>query len=180
VNIAAFLDRDGVINRGAPEGKYITRWEKVHFLPAVAEAICLLNQNGYLVVVVTNQRCVAKGLITAEHLERLHRTMCNELALAGARIDQIYYCPHALQPPCRCRKPAPGMLIEAARKCEIALSQSWMIGDSESDMEAGRRAGCKTARVAQCDVLSAIGADVTAPSLYDAVRRILNLDKNWK
>jgi D-glycero-D-manno-heptose 1,7-bisphosphate phosphatase len=102
---AAFLDRDGVINRKAPEGQYVTRWEEMKFLPGACEAIRLLNNAGFLVVVVSNQRCVAKGLITTEELDSLHAQMRNEFAAAGATIDAIYYCPHEIQPPCSCRKP---------------------------------------------------------------------------
>jgi D-glycero-D-manno-heptose 1,7-bisphosphate phosphatase len=173
---AVFLDRDGVINRRAPEGDYIVRWEEMVFLPAVTEAIQLLNRAGFLVIVVTNQRCVAKGLITAEDLKTLHRKMCRELALSGARIDKVYYCPHDFEPHCSCRKPEPGMLLEAAREYEIALSESWMIGDSESDIEAGRRAGCKTARITREKPLSK-NSDVLASSLYRAVFQILAQDE---
>jgi D-glycero-D-manno-heptose 1,7-bisphosphate phosphatase len=178
VNKAIFLDRDGVINRGAPEGEYITRWKEMQILPAVPEAIRLLNQNGFLVVVVTNQRCVARGLVTTESLEALHRMMCEVLAAAGARIDDVYYCPHGLESACNCRKPEPGMLLEAAREYKIALPLSWMIGDSKSDMKAGRKAGCKTACVTKYYSLSAVSGDVIAPSLYDAVRKILNHDSS--
>ncbi len=112
---AAFLDRDGVINRKAPEGQYVTRWEEMEFLPGAGEAIRLLNDAGFFVVVVSNQRCVAKGLISTDELESIHARMRGEFQVAGARIDAIYYCPHDDQPPCGCRKPQPGMLLEAAR-----------------------------------------------------------------
>jgi D-glycero-D-manno-heptose 1,7-bisphosphate phosphatase len=171
---AAFLDRDGVLNRKAPEGQYVTRWEEMEFLPGAREAIRSLNQAGYFVVVVSNQRCVAKGLITASELEAMHARMGDEFAAAGARIDAIYYCPHDFEPPCSCRKPQPGMLLEAARTHELDLAASWMIGDSAHDMEAGRVAGCSTARVIQ-DAKSAGGADVVASSLLDAVHKILEV-----
>jgi D-glycero-D-manno-heptose 1,7-bisphosphate phosphatase len=106
---AVFLDRDGVINRKAPEGRYVTRWEDFHVLPGVVEGIKLLNRTGFCVIVVTNQRCVAKGLMTLSDLENIHQRMCDLLARAGATVDAIYYCPHALEPSCSCRKPAPGM-----------------------------------------------------------------------
>src|SRR5208282_6021423 len=101
---AAFLDRDGVINRKAPEGQYVTRWEEMEFLPGTSEAIRLLNQSGFFVVVVSNQRCVAKGLITPDELDSIHTRMSHKFAEAGATIDAVYYCPHDLQPPCSCRK----------------------------------------------------------------------------
>lgn len=172
---AAFLDRDGVINRKAPEGQYVTRWADMEFLPGSCEAIRLLNDAGFLVVVVSNQRCVAKGLITTEDLESMHARMCHEFHAAGANIDAVYYCPHDNQPPCGCRKPQPGMLLDAARAHDVQLAVSWMIGDSERDVQAGRNAGCKTAQVV-ADEQSASGcADLVARSLLDAIRKILQV-----
>jgi D-glycero-D-manno-heptose 1,7-bisphosphate phosphatase len=173
---AAFLDRDGVINRKAPGNGYVTRWEDIQFLPGIAEAIALLNNAGFRVVVVSNQRCVAKGLVTSDTLDSIHRQMCNWLAAAGAKIDAVYYCPHEKQPPCSCRKPAPGMLLAAARAHQIDLSASWMIGDSEIDVKAGRNAGCKTARLLANHETARINADVTAPSLQEAIYQILRRD----
>jgi len=172
---AAFLDRDGVINRKAPEGQYVTRWEEMEFLPGAREAIRLLNDAGYFVVVVSNQRCVAKGLITTTELDSVHARMRHEFEAACARIDAIYYCPHDLQPPCSCRKPQPGMLLDAARAHQIDLRGSWMIGDSDNDVEAGRSAGCRTVRLTENGKSSVGGADVVASSLLDAVHEVLEL-----
>jgi D-glycero-D-manno-heptose 1,7-bisphosphate phosphatase len=173
---AAFLDRDGVINRKARQAEYVTRWEEMEILPGVAEAIRMLSQAGFRVIVVSNQRCVAKGLITALELESLHRRMREALASDGAMIDAVYYCPHDLQPPCRCRKPQPGMLLDAARNHEIDLSASWMIGDARADVEAGKQAGCKTALIAT-DKGKAPAPDIVAASLLDAVRQILQREQ---
>jgi D-glycero-D-manno-heptose 1,7-bisphosphate phosphatase len=170
---AVFLDRDGVINRKAPEGQYVTRWEQMDFLPGTSEAIRLLNKAGYFVVIVSNQRCVAKGLITASDLESMHARMRREFEAVGAKIDAIYYCPHEMRPPCACRKPEPGMLLNAARQHRLDLSASWMIGDSAHDVEAGRRAGCRTARLTSEDNPVADGADVVASSLLRATEKIL-------
>ncbi len=170
---AAFLDRDGVINRNAREGEYVTRWEEMHILPGVSEAIALLNKAGFRVIVVSNQRCVAKGLITTADLEALHRRLCEVLASAGAIIDAIYYCPHEMAPPCRCRKPQPGMLLEAARTHDIDLTASWMIGDSDIDVEAGRQAGCKTARLLGSEERPHGNADLVARSLREVIDQIL-------
>jgi D-glycero-D-manno-heptose 1,7-bisphosphate phosphatase len=172
---AVFLDRDGVLNRKAPEGHYVTRWKEMEFLPGAREAVRLLNRAGYFVIVVTNQRCVAKGLITTAELEFMHARMRDEFATAGATIDAIYYCPHDFQPPCSCRKPQPGMLLEATRAHDIDLAESWMIGDSAHDTEAGRIAGCRTVRIIEGNESSAGDADVTASSLSDAVHRILEV-----
>ena len=177
MNKAAFLDRDGVINQKAPtEDEYITRWEEMHFLPGVAEAITLLNRAGFLAIVVSNQRCVAKGLLTIGALDSLHQRMCRELAAKGARIDGVYYCPHEEQPSCGCRKPEPGMLFTAATEHEVDLPSSWMIGDSEKDVEAGRSAGCRTMRIVRAANCADGHADAYATSLLEAVQRVLQLE----
>jgi D-glycero-D-manno-heptose 1,7-bisphosphate phosphatase len=176
VNKAAFLDRDGVINRKAPKGQYVTRWEDLHLLPGVSRAIALLNRAGFRVIVITNQRCIAKGLLTCAELQKLHALMCSELLRAGATIDAIYYCPHEIQDACTCRKPQPGMLLEAALAHNIDLSASWLIGDSAIDIESGNRAGCRTARVLPADEQTDGDADIIVGSLLDAVQRILQLD----
>jgi D-glycero-D-manno-heptose 1,7-bisphosphate phosphatase len=180
MNKAAFLDRDGVINRKAEtEDEYITRWEEMHILPGVVEAIALLNRSGFRVIVVTNQRCVAKGFLTSNELESVHRRMCQELAAMGAVIDEVYYCPHEEQPPCGCRKPEPGMLLEAANEYEVDLTSSWMIGDSEKDVEAGKSAGCRTARILRSHACSSGKPDVLATSLLEAVQQILQLERTF-
>jgi D-glycero-D-manno-heptose 1,7-bisphosphate phosphatase len=179
---AVFLDRDGVINQRPPEGEYITRWEDFHILPGVAEGIALLNHAGFSVIVVTNQRCIAKGQLTEADLRQMHERMTGDLAQAGAKIDAAFYCPHEVEPRCDCRKPAPGMLLNAARSRGIDLGKSWMIGDSDNDVEAGRNAGCKTARILATDATlseavripkATITADIAASSLLDAIRQIL-------
>lgn len=174
---AAFLDRDGVINRKAPtEDGYVTRWEEMHMLPGVAQAIALFNRAGYLVIVVSNQRSVAKGLITAAELNSMHQRMCDELAHAEAEaiIHGVYYCPHDLRPSCSCRKPQPGMLLEAARTHHIDLSASWMIGDSDNDVEAGKNAGCRTVRLLRSNETGNRRADTVARSLLEATHKILD------
>jgi len=173
---AAFLDRDGVINKKAPEGQYITRWEELQFLPGVAEAIALLTQANFCVLVVSNQRCVSKGLLSVSDLESMHARMCRQLAQKGATVTKVYYCPHDNQPPCECRKPAPGLLLTAAREHEIDLNQSWMIGDSDVDVQAGRRAGCKTVLISNGDLPGKSPADLQARTLLDAAHRVLELD----
>src|SRR5713101_726026 len=173
---AVFLDRDGVINRKPPEGQYVTCWEEMQFLPGVAEAMALLIRAGFCVIVVTNQRCVAKGLLTVRELDSMHQRMCQELATAGAVITEVYYCPHETQAPCTCRKPAPGMLLAAAQAHQIDLTASWMIGDSDIDMEAGRNAGCRTARILNGDQAVSGVADVIAQSLLDAVHQMLLME----
>ncbi len=173
---AVFLDRDGVINRKAPEGQYVTRWEQMEFLPAVPEAVRLFNQAGLFVVVVSNQRCVAKGLITTAELESMHLRMQREFEVADATLDAIYYCPHENEPACGCRKPQPGLLLEAAREHQIDLAESWMIGDSQRDVGAGKNAGCRTVLVVGDNEPINCGADLFASSLLDAAHQILRRD----
>jgi D-glycero-D-manno-heptose 1,7-bisphosphate phosphatase len=182
VTKGVFLDRDGVINRKPPEGDYVTRWEDFQILPGVIEGIAQLNRAGFRVIVVTNQRCIAKGLIAAAELEVMHERLLHFLGQAGATINAIYYCPHEMEPVCQCRKPAPGMLLEAAREHGIDLGASWMIGDSESDIKAGKNAGCKTARLCAANenvresepgTAPFASADIFAPSLLSAVGQIL-------
>lgn len=141
---ATFLDRDGVINRKMPQGQYVVRWDDFAFLPGVPEAIRAFNQDGWLVIVVTNQRAVAKKLLTEPELRQLHQNMVEALGRDGAMIDAIYYCPHDIEDNCECRKPKPGMILQAARDHEIQLSASWMVGDDLRDIQAGKAAGCKT------------------------------------
>jgi len=119
----------------------VTRWEEFHFLPGVAEAIRAFNDMGFLVVVVTNQRGIAKGLYTGEDLEGIHRKMCEEIERAGGRIDAIYYCPHDIHENCNCRKPRPGMILKAAEELGIDLTSSYLIGDSITDIQCGKEAG---------------------------------------
>lgn len=174
---AVFLDRDGVINRKPPEGDYVTRWEDFHILPGVAEGIALLNRASFSVIVVTNQRCIAKGLISAAELEKMHERMTEILGKAGAIVDGTFYCPHEIEPACDCRKPAPGMLLNAARLHGIELSASWMIGDSDVDVEAGRNAGCKTVRLtpaAEALPGARCHADLVATTFLDAIRQIFH------
>jgi D-glycero-D-manno-heptose 1,7-bisphosphate phosphatase len=120
--------------------------------------------------------------MTEADLQQMHERMTGELARAGANIDATFYCPHDIEPRCDCRKPAPGMLLSAARLRRIDLRASWMIGDSDNDVEAGENAGCKTARVIATDITSSerahtsdatITADISASSLLDAIRQIL-------
>ena len=154
---AVFLDRDGLINIKAPEHDYIKNWCEFCFLPGVAQAIKLLNDSGYLVVIVTNQRGVARGAMTLEDVESIHAKMCSYLRSCGAKIDAIYVCPHEAGT-CNCRKPQTGMLVKAENDFGIDKEKSWMIGDSDSDIECAKRFGI---------------AAVKSTDLAGAVKRIL-------
>jgi len=147
---AIFLDRDGTIieDRG-----YVSRPEEVTLLPGAADAISRFRRAGFRVVVVSNQSGVARGLFTEKDLAAVHQRLEETLAKEGAALDAAYYCPfldgpdaviEAYRRESDLRKPKPGMLLQAARDLHLDLSRSWMIGDAESDVEAGRRAGCRT------------------------------------
>ncbi len=141
IDRAVFLDRDGIVNVRLPEA-YVTRWEEFQFLPSIARALSRLRALGYRTVLVTNQQGIAKGLMTEEDLAEIHERM--QRALGAAAFDAIEVCPHAADAGCDCRKPRAGMLRRAAARMSIALEKSWMVGDTESDVEAGRAAGCRT------------------------------------
>lgn len=148
---AIFLDRDGTINKYVG---FLTNPEQFVLIPGVADAIRMINMSGYLAIVVTNQPVIARGECTWEELLAIHDKMETELGKDGAFIDAIYVCPHhpdkgfegerpEYKGDCDCRKPKPGLILHAAKDFNIDLSLSYMIGDSERDIEAGRSAGCK-------------------------------------
>jgi len=174
---AVFLDRDGVINRKAPDGQYVVRWEQVEFFPRTGEAIKLCHDAGFLAVLVTNQRAVAKGLLSEADLALLHERMWQELFKGKKGLDAVYFCPHEKEPPCDCRKPQPGMLLTASIDHAIDLSRSWMVGDSEGDVLAGKAAGCKTVRICPPEFESTTSADFVVESLDEAVCLILRTEQ---
>lgn len=175
---AVFLDRDGVINQKLADGEYVTSWEEFHFLPGAQSAIRCLNELGFLVIVVSNQRGIARGVLTERVLQEIHEKMKRELERAGARIDGLFYCPHDDADQCACRKPQPGMLLDAAQSLDIELSSSWMIGDARSDIEAGRNAGCRTILIGQTHGKTSNGGgrpDLRFGSLAEAVKHLKRL-----
>jgi len=138
-----FLDRDGTINVKAPEGDYVKSWDEFRFLPGAVEAVRALRDSGRRVVIVTNQRGIALGRMSEQDLDEIHMRMLEELG----PVDAIYHCPHD-EGACDCRKPLPGMLERAAAEVPgVRLDHAVMIGDSESDIEAGRAAGAMTIRL---------------------------------
>lgn len=164
-----FLDRDGVINVKAPEGDYIKSWKEFHFLPHAIDAIRLLNDNNWRVIIITNQRGIARNLMTLKNLQDIHSAMGKELCRYGARIDAIYVCPHE-KGTCHCRKPDIGLFLQAEKNFSIDKSKSWMIGDSKSDIEAGKSYGIRTIAVANLILL----ADKQFPDLLSAVHFLIN------
>jgi D-glycero-D-manno-heptose 1,7-bisphosphate phosphatase len=159
-----FLDRDGVLNEKAPEGDYVTCWQRFHVLPGVPQAIARLNRAGLRVIVVTNQRGIARGLYTLEDVEAMHARFAELLAQHGARVDAFLICPHEAGE-CDCRKPLTGLFDQAkARFPEINATESVMIGDSLADMEFGRRLGMATIWIASDPQREKTGADRAAAS----------------
>jgi phosphoheptose isomerase len=156
---AVLIDRDDTIAKDVP---YCSRPEDLHLFEGVPEAISRLNQAGYLVVVVTNQSGVARGLFDEETLQRIHEKMRRDVEAVGGRIDAIYHCPHHPDAGCGCRKPATGMAVRAINELGIDPSSSWVIGDREHDVEMGKKVGCRTIQVAN------------GITFVDAVRRILD------
>jgi D-glycero-D-manno-heptose 1,7-bisphosphate phosphatase len=140
-----FLDRDGVINEKAPEHDYIRSWSQFRFLPNIADWIRIFNALDYLVIVVTNQRGIARGLMSREAVDEIHANMIGELARAGARIDDVFVCPHE-NDTCDCRKPKPGLVVQAKAKWDIDLERSLMIGDSDDDAELAQVCGLRFLR----------------------------------
>ena len=140
-----FLDRDGVINVKAPDGEYVRTWTDFHFLPGIADWIRIFNALGLLVIVVTNQRGVALGRMSEADLQVIHGNMLRDLAAQGARIDDVFYCPHAAGV-CDCRKPKPGLVEQARARWGIDLAASLMIGDSDSDAELAAVCGLRFLR----------------------------------
>lgn len=174
---AIFLDRDGTINKEVGILSDIDRFE---LLPGVGEAIQKINRSDYLAIVITNQPVIARGELSREGLENIHNKMETLLGKEGAYLDGIYYCPHhphsgyegeirELKMDCECRKPKPGMFFTAAGEFHIDLSDSWMIGDAERDIIAGKSAGCRTVLIGK----ERFGQDLRADSLLDAVRKVL-------
>lgn len=188
-NAAIFLDRDGTINE---EVGYLDSPDRLVIFPSTFEAVRLINQSGLKAIVVTNQAGVARGLFDEDLVEKIHAALREVLRQKGAFIDAFYYCPHHPTegaPPyrqtCDCRKPAPGLFLQAARELNLDLSASWMIGDRYNDIEAAHRAGAKGILVKTgygAAALSGEGPDTETPAgrpdliadnVLEAVRLIL-------
>src|SRR3989442_2192131 len=134
-----FLDRDGVINEN--RGDYVKSWSEFHFLPGSREAIAKLTQAGHRIVVCTNQAGVARGSISMETVDDIHRRMKSSISDVGGKIEKVYFCPHGKEEDCACRKPRPGMLLRARDELGIDMRDAVFIGDSITDIRAGLAAG---------------------------------------
>ena len=166
-----FLDRDGTVNVKAPEGKYVTSPGEVCLLPGAAAAVSRLNAAAMRVILVTNQRWLS-GMPDMASYSRVHGRLEELLAASGAHLDAAYCCPHAPSS-CCCRKPDPGMLQRAAREHGFSLGEAVMIGDSETDVAAGRAAGTATILLRSGQKTASSHADLVAADLAEAVHLIL-------
>lgn len=179
---AIFIDRDGTINKYVG---FLRNIDEFELMDGVTEAIRIINASGYLAIVITNQPVVARSEVTVPELRLIHNKLETLLGAEGAYIDGLYYCPHhphkgypgevpELKIDCECRKPKPGMLIKASGDFNIDLASSWMIGDGESDAQAGRAAGCHTALIDKTGKNQA-NAEIVVKNLREGVERILGL-----
>jgi D-glycero-D-manno-heptose 1,7-bisphosphate phosphatase len=195
MNRAVFLDRDGVINAMVYNAEFglvdsPANPGEFSLLPGVPEAIRLINHLGFLAVVISNQPGIAKGKFSPALLDAMTHQMHSGLAEQGARLDAVYYCFHhpegvieQFRKVCDCRKPRPGMLLRASQELDIALDQSYFIGDGITDLQAGKAAGTTNILVYSsfkcyiCEELNRhnVQPDYTVRSLYDGVKLIQNL-----
>jgi D-glycero-D-manno-heptose 1,7-bisphosphate phosphatase len=175
-----YLDRDGTINHDSPD--YIKSRSEFTFITGSIEAIRLLTLSGFTSIVITNQSALARKLISPGELDRIHAMMKDAIVSGGGKITDIFFCPHMPGDGCKCRKPAPGLLLQAQRKYNIDLSKSIMVGDSAKDIECARNAGCgqavlvKSGKDDQAEHIlktKQIVADYTAKNLYDAANWIV-------
>lgn len=177
---AIFLDRDGTINKYVG---FLQNIEEFELIDGVAEAVKLINESGFLCIVITNQPVISRGEVMVSELDEIHNKMETLLGREGAYIDGLYYCPHhpdkgfngeveALKFDCECRKPKPGMLLRAASDFNISFEDSWMIGDGKNDIKAGQAAGCRTALINE-GFADGLNPDIVANSLLSAVETIL-------
>jgi D-glycero-D-manno-heptose 1,7-bisphosphate phosphatase len=176
-----FLDRDGVINMDRPD--YVKSWAEFEFLPGSLDALRLLNQQNWRVILITNQSVINRGLTDEKEVTRIHRKMIETVAGHGGRIEAVYYCPHHPEDGCRCRKPEAGLIRQAQADYGIDLSATPMVGDSLKDLECARRAGCGAAvlvrtgqglkALRQC-LEQHVEPDYVADDLLDAVKWLLS------
>jgi len=166
-----FFDRDGIVNESPGPG-YVERVTDFRIVPAFVECAKIALRLGYTAAIATNQRGVARGIMTLETLDGIHAYLTDVLAQNGIKLLGIYSCTHE-RDSCSCRKPQPGLLLQAAAEHDIDLEQSWMIGDSESDIEAGRSAGCRTIRICKNEI--ATSADYRFESMDELAEQLSQL-----
>jgi len=142
---AIFLDRDGVLNKRKSD--YVKSIDELMIFPNIGKSIKKFNDNNFLVVVITNQSAINRGLATFQNIHKIHHKIEDEIFKSGAVIDKFYICPHRPNEFCECRKPKSGMLLKAISELKIDPKSSWMIGDSDTDIIAGKHVGCNTIKI---------------------------------
>ena len=157
-----FLDRDGVINRNSAPGDYVKTWEEFQFLPGALAAIARLTKAGFRLLVITNQACISKGIVSWTTMYEIHARMMQEVNRAGGHLEAVLCCPHLEGAGCGSRKPAPGLILRAQAEYQVDLGRAILVGDSVRDMQTGAAVGVPTIMV-----LSGIGqvADLQGTSL---------------
>lgn len=145
LNKAIFLDRDGVINQERSD--YVKSTNELVIFPEIVHLIKKLKKSGFLIIVITNQSVINRGIITISQLNKIHNAIQQYLNQNDTFIDHFFYCPHRPDENCNCRKPKPGLLIKAIKDFSINPSSSWMIGDMDTDVAAGNSVGCKTIKI---------------------------------
>jgi len=136
---AIFLDRDGVLIENRSD--YVRDWSQVKIIPEAIHALSFAQARNYKIVIVTNQSAIGRGLVRPEKADEINRQLVNLIQHNGGQVDGVYMCPHKPDDDCFCRKPKPGLLLQAAHELSLDLQRSWMIGDAWSDVQAGQRAG---------------------------------------
>jgi len=169
-NRAIFLDRDGVINI---DKQYVSKIEDFEFTEGIFELLNYFQDLGYILIIITNQSGIGRGYYTLQDFQTLTKWKLSRLSDEGITIHEVYYCPHSPESECSCRKPSPEMLLRAKEKYDIDMQNSWMIGDKQSDIEAGKRAGVgRTVFIASSrNMVEKFGADFL---IYD-VRELKEL-----
>jgi len=168
-----FLDRDGVLNRKPPPDQYIRNWAEFEWFPGARDAVRRLSHAGLRILIATNQQGIAKGVMSQADVDDIHRHLIDEVALAGGKIEKIYVCPH-LAGTCDCRKPGIGLFQQAQRDFpDIRFDRSIVVGDSPTDIEAGKKLGSRTVQIVPAGTAPSGGADAVAESLAAATTPIL-------
>lgn len=159
MNKAIFLDRDGVINK--EKKNYVKTIDDLEIFENIPYCIQQLKKNNFIVIVITNQSAINRGLTDIQKLNEIHEAIQNHLEKFNTKIDAFYFCPHRPDENCLCRKPKPELIIKASNDYDIDLQSSWMIGDNDSDVLAGQNAGCRSIKIDNSN-------------LPDVIKKILN------
>lgn len=169
-----FLDRDGVINKKAPEGDYIKSWKEFHFLEKVPEAIHIFNDLGFRVIVVSNQRGIARGLMAISDVNYIHEQINKQISAYKAHIDAFFVCPHE-KGTCHCRKPDIGLFLQSEQIFPVDKLHSFMMGDSITDIEAGHNFGIRSVAIGK----PLENAEFYFPNLFQAAKYIMNSGSSY-